>query len=449
MALTVTPALAFMLLTRKPLGAAEPQLVRRLKAAYLRLLARIEAHYRSIVWLIVILCTGAVAVLPFLAGNFIPELKEGHYLVHMALAPGSSLAESMRVGNHVAQALSKVPGVRLVEQRAGRASEVVDPTGVNISEFEVDLHKLSAAEETQALTRIQQVLGSFPGLISSVNTFLAERIDESISGDTAPVVINIFGPNLEVLDSKAQEIALLIGKIPGAIGLQVESFQHVPQLTIRLKPDELKHWGFTPVEVMDAIQTAYEGVTASQVFQDNQVYDVVVSLAPSSHQGLADVDSLLLRNQAGLTVPLHQLAQMTQTSGRYQIMHRDGQRLQTVSTAVRGRAVSDFVKDAKRLITEKVSLPAGTYLLFAGEDQARAQSEQDLLIDTAAANVGIMLLLFLALKSMRGLILVLVNLPFALVGGVLMVLVSGAICRWVRWSGSSPCSESPCATPSC
>ncbi|MGX5829925.1 efflux RND transporter permease subunit [Mesorhizobium sp. 43Arga] len=424
-ALTVTPALAFLLLTGRPLKEQEPRLVQALKARYLAVLAAIESRYRLIVATIGVLCVAALGALPFFGGNFIPDLKEGHYLVHMALAPGSSLAESMRVGNEVTAQLSQVPGVRLVAQRAGRANEVVDPTGVNISEFEVDLKPLSPAEHRRALVDIQQTLASFPGLITSVNTFLAERIDESISGVTAPVVINVFGQNLDVIDSKASEIAQVVGTIPGAIGVRVEAAQYLPQLTMRLKPEQLTRWGFTPVDVLEAIQTAYEGVTASQVYVGNQAYDVNVSLTPAAHQDLAAVGSLLLRSPAGVTVPLRELADMSQTTSRYQILHRDGQRLQTVTSGVHGRAVSDFVKEAQERIGREVSLPKGTYLMFAGEEQARAQSQQDLLIYTVAANVGIVLLLFLALKSTRALLLVLVNLPFALVGGVLTVLASG------------------------
>lgn len=424
-ALTVTPALAFMLLTGKPLKEEEPKLAQALKARYLTVLSRIESHYRTIIWTIGVLCIAAIGALPLFGGNFIPELKEGHYLVHMALAPGSSLAESMRVGKEVSVALSQVPGVRLVAQRAGRASEVVDPTGVNISEFEVDLKPLSPAEHRRALVNIQQTLAKFPGLITSVNTFLAERIDESISGVTAPVVINVFGPNLDVIDSKAQEIAKVLGQIPGAIGVRVEAAQYQPQLTLRLKPEQLTRWGFAPADVLDSIQAAYEGVNANQVYVGNQAYDVNVSLAPSARQDLGTVGALLLRSPAGVTVPLRQLAEISQTTSRYQIRHSDGQRLQTVTSGVHGRSVSDFVAEAQRRIAKEVSLPKETYVLYAGEEQARAQSQQELLIYTVAATVGIVLLLFLALKSTRALMLVMANLPFALVGGVLTVLVSG------------------------
>lgn len=424
-ALTVTPALAFLLLTQRPLRDAEPALLSRLKARYLALLARIESHHRGILAGVALLCGIAIASLPFMNGNFIPQLNEGHYLVHMALAPGSSLPESMRVGQQLSRALDAVPGVRLVSQRAGRASEVVDPTGVNISEFEVDLKRGSPAEQRQALLGIQQVLSSFPGITASVNTFLAERIDESISGVTAPVVINVFGPDLDVIEHKANEIAMLVGSIPGAIGVRVEAAQYAPQLTLRLIPEQLTRYGFAPLDVLEAIQAAYEGVNVAQVYEGNQAYDVNLSLTPTARQDVARIADLPLRSPAGITLPLGQLAQIGQTSSRYQIMHSDGQRLQAVSSAVRGRAVSDFVAEARQRIANQVKLPDGVYVLFAGEDQARSQSENDLLVYSLLATLGVMLLLFLALKNTRALLLVLINLPFALVGGVLTVLVSG------------------------
>lgn len=424
-AVTLTPALAFLLLTRHPLRDSEPALLSRLKDRYQACLASIESRHRSILGGVALLCGGAIASLPFMNGNFIPQLNEGHYLVHMALAPGSSLQESMRVGRQVSQALAAVPGVRLVAQRAGRASEVVDPTGVNISEFEVDLQRTSPAEQQQALLGIQKVLASFPGLITSVNTFLAERIDESISGVTAPVVINVFGPDLDLIEHKANEIAMLVGSIPGAIGVRVEAAQYAPQLTLRLIPEQLTRYGFAPLEVLDAIQAAYEGIDVAQVYEGAQAYKVNVSLAPASRQDLTRIAELPLRSPAGIMVPLGQLAQISQTSSRYQIQHSDGQRVQTVSSAVRGRAVSDFVTEARQRIASQVSLPEEVYVLFAGEDQARSQSESDLLVYSLLATLGVMLLLAVALKNSRALLLVLVNLPFALVGGVLTVLVGG------------------------
>ena len=424
-ALTVTPALAYLLLAKKPLQAEEPPLTQRLKARYGRLLSRVEHRSRLVIAVIAVLCIVALATLPFLGGSFIPEMKEGHYIVHMAATPGTSLAESMRIGGEITLALSKISGVRLVAQRAGRAAEVVDPVGVNTSEFEVDLKPMSGSGQARTLADIQQTLARFPGLTASANTFLTERIDETISGYTAPVIVNIFGNDLDVLDAKAQEIAQVLNRIPGAIGVGVQSPPGTPQLVIRLRQDQLTRFGFEPVDVLEAIQAAYQGVTVAQVYEGNRVYDVVVSLSPVNRENPVQVGSLPLRNPQGTMVPLEQLADIVQSIGRYQIQHTGGQRLQTVASGVRGRAISDFVKEAQARVNREVAFPKGTYAVFAGEAQARAQSQHDLLVNAALAGVGIVLLLFMALRSTRALLLVLGNLPFALVGGVATVLITG------------------------
>ena len=425
-ALTLTPAMALALLVRGPLPEHEPRLIARLKARYVALLMRIEQRVMTVTVAVALLCVAALASLPFMSGNFIPELREGHYIVHMGLAPGTSLAESMRIGTQVSQALMRVPGVRLVAQRAGRANDVVDPVGVQLSEFEVDLDPMSASGQSWALYRIKQALARFPGLTTSVNTFLVERIDETISGVTAPVVVNVFGDNLDVIDRKAQEIARVLGSIRGAASVRVESPPGIPELDVRLRLDQLNRWGFRPVEVLDAIQSAYQGTAVSQIHQGSRTYDVVAELAPRERATLADVGALTLRNPDGLAVPLRDLATIRQVSGRYQITHDGGRRMQTVSVNLGRRAVSGFVKEAQARVNREVSMPAGTYAAFSGENKARAQSQHDLLVYGAMSLIGIALLLFLALRSRRGVLLVMANLPFALVGGVLGVVLTGA-----------------------
>lgn len=424
-ALTLTPAMALALLSRGPLPAREPPLIARLKARYTTLLMKVEQHVKAVMVAVALMCVAAFALLPFLSGSFIPQLREGHYIVHVGLAPGTSLQESIRIGTQVSTALMKVPGVRLVAQRAGRASEVVDPTGVQLSEIEVDLAPMSASDQNWALYRIRQTLERFPGLTTSVNTFLVERIDEVISGATAPVVVNVFGDNLDVIDRTAQEIARLIGTIHGAASVRVDSPPGIPQLDVKLKPDELSRWGFRPVELLDAIQAAYEGVTVSQIYEGSRTYDVRVMLAPAARQTLGDIGALMVRNADGLAVPLRTLATIRQVAGRYQIAHQGGQRLQTVSVNLGSRPASDFVKEAQARVSQAIRMPPGTYAVFTGESEARAQSQRDLIAYATISLTGITLLLFLALKSRRGVALVMVNLPFALVGGVLSVMLTG------------------------
>lgn len=424
-ALTLTPAMALALLASSPLPANEPRLIARLKARYVALLMKVEQRVKTVMAVVALMCVAALGALPFMSGNFIPELREGHYIVHMGLTPGTSLAESMRIGTQVSKALMQVPGVRLVAQRAGRANEVVDPAGVQLSEFEVDLEPMSASGQIWALYRIQQALARFPGLTTSVNTFLVERIDETISGVTAPVVVNVFGDNLDVIDRKAQEIAHLLGTIRGAASVRVESPPGIPELEVKLKPDQLSRWGFRPVEVLDAIQAAYQGTTVSQIYQGSRTYDVAVVLAPAARMTLGEIGALMLRNPDGLAVPLRELATISQVSGRYQITHDGGRRTQTVSVNLGSRAVSDFVSEAQARVNREIVMPQGTYAVFAGESEARTQSQRDLLAYGGMSIAGIAMLLFLAMRSRRGVLLVMVNLPFALVGGVLSVVLTG------------------------
>jgi Cu/Ag efflux pump CusA len=231
---------------------------------------------------------------------------------------------------------------------------------------------------------------------------------------------------LDVIDRKAQEIARLLGTIHGAASVRVESPPGIPELDVRLKPDQLSRWGFRPVDVLDAIQSAYQGSTVAQTYEGSRTYDVTVVLAPGARKNLADVGALMLRNPDGLAVPLRELAVIGQVSGRYEITHDGGRRMQTVSVNLGSRTVGDFVSEAQARVNRDIAMPKGTYAVFSGESEARTQSQHDLLAYGAMSLVGIALLLFLALKSRRGVVLVMLNLPFALVGGVLSVLLTGA-----------------------
>lgn len=425
-ALTVTPALSCLLLARSAPTRSEPRWVGWLKARYLHALAAVERHARLAIGSVVLLCVAALAVIPFLGASFIPELKEGHYTVHLALAPGTSLDESMRVGSRISAALTQIPGVRLVAQRAGRAEGVIDPAGVEISEFEVDLNPMSGAGQSAALSAIRDTLAGFAGVTTSVNTFLTERIDETISGFTAPVVVNVFGNDLDVLDGKAREIMQVLATVPGAVGVSLQAPPGTPQLTVRLRHARLARFGFAPLDVLDAIQVAFDGVVVAQVFDGGRVRDVSVVLDPASRRGPADVSALMLRNRQGESVALAQLADIGESSGRSRIDRSNGQRVKTVTSGVRGRNIDEFTRDLQARLRQQVAMPPGTWIVFAGEAPERARAQRDLLVNSTLAGAGILLLLWLALRSARSTLLVLLNLPFALVGGIATVVFTGA-----------------------
>jgi Cu/Ag efflux pump CusA len=270
-----------------------------------------------------------------------------------------------------------------------------------------------------------KVLVKFPGLSFAVKPFLTERIEETVSGTTAQVVIKIFGDDLDALDQKAQEVAQVLSRVRGASEVQVPSPPGVPQMIVRLRRDRLTQLGFRPVDVLDAIQTGYQGVPVAQTFDGNRVFDVTVILDRATRRDPEALRSLVLRNPEGTRMPLRELAEVYPTTGRYVVLHDGVRRLQLVTCNVAGRDVASFVDEARRKIGRDVVFPAGSFPVFSGAAEAQAQSRQQLLIHSAIAGVGIVLLLAVVVGTARNLLLVLANLPFALIGGVLAVFMTG------------------------
>ncbi|MCX6356864.1 MAG: efflux RND transporter permease subunit [Candidatus Aureabacteria bacterium] len=423
-ALTVTPVMCYLLLGSHELERREPPLVRWSKERYRALLLRVERSPRAVVWTVGVGSIIGAAGLFSLKGEFLPELREGHFLVHMTAAPGTSIEQSLRIGRQATLGLLKSPSVATVAQRIGRA-EADDIFGTHSSELEVDLKQLSAGQAESAQDEIRKVLSEFVGVNFVVNTFLTERIEETLSGYTAAVVVNIFGDDFSVLDGKVKEIVKELGAIRGAADVQAQSPPGTPQLSIRLRHEDVTHWGFDPVDVLDVIQMAYQGATVGQIYTGNRVFDVSVILDPRDRNNIAKVSNLPLRSPTGSFVRLSQLADIRETSGRYVIQHDAARRVQAVTCNVSGRDVHSFVDEAKKRIAAVVKMPAGTYIEFTGTAEAEAASRRDLIMHSLLVGVGIVLLLSIMFASPRNLALILANLPFSFVGGVLALLLSG------------------------
>jgi CzcA family heavy metal efflux pump len=424
-ALTVTPALSMLLLERRRLAEAEPPLVRWSKTRYRSLLERVERRPKPVVWGVAALLLVGLLALPFLATSFLPELKEGHFIAHTSLAPGSSLGESLRIGARITEALGKLPFVRSVAQQVGRAEKSEDTWGPHYSEIHVDLKKVSGKEAEAAREGVRNVFSRFPGASSSVKTFLTERVEETLSGYTASVVVNIYANDLDTLDRLGGQVAEFLGGVRGSAEIQVQSPPGMPQLSVKLRPEELARFGFESVDVLEAVRTAFQGDVVGQVYEGSRVFSVAVILDPESRGRPARVGELTLRNAAGTYVPLRRLANIFESSGRYQVLHQAARRVQTVTANVTGRDVASFVAEAKQRIGSAISLPSGAQIEFGGTAEAQTRSRRDLLFHSLLAGLGVVLLLSVVTRSGRNLILVLVNLPFALVGGVLAVFALG------------------------
>ncbi len=353
-ALTVTPALSMLVLGHRKIRTTEPPVVRWLKQRYCSALARIERSPRVVIGTVVVLTLLGVAALPFFSATFLPELREGHYIVHMQSVPGSSIQDSLRVGREVTAALTRLPFVRSVAQRVGRAEQSEDTWGSNYSEIEVDLKPTGGEEEEAELGTIRQTLSQFSGLSFSVLTFLTERIEETISGYTASTVVNIYGTNLDQLDREAGEITRILSGMPGVADLQMQSPPGTPEIAVTLRTPELLHWGFDPVTVLQDVHTAYQGEQVGDVYEGSRVFPVSVILPPAYRTSAESIAALPIRNPDGIYVPLGKLASVYQTAGRYNILHDGARRVQTITLNVAGNGTDAFVQNAKARIAAHV-----------------------------------------------------------------------------------------------
>lgn len=420
-AITITPALSLILLGNREISQIEPPLVSWLKKGYVKILTAIEQFPKLVMSSVIILIALGIFMIPFLNESFLPALREGHYVLEMALAPGSSIEQSEQLGQKVGTALLKLPYVRAFAQRIGRSQEAEDILGPQQSEIELDLKPLTRAEYPKAQKAIRQTLARFPAANFSMDSFLTERIEETLSGYTAAVVVNIFGNNLNVISQKAQQVENLLKTIPDAQGIRLQAPPNAPQMTIKLRKQELARWGFTPVEVMDKISTLYRGLEVGQIYQGIRTVNIAVILSPKLRNDINEVRKMPIESPTGVYVRLGQLANIYEASGPYSILHEGARRVQVVTCNVKGGDTGAFVKEAKALIQKKISFPEGTYVTFTGTARAQAKSRRDLIIYSLMALAGILLLLSVVMGHYRNLMLIVLNLPFALVGGIFAV----------------------------
>lgn len=446
-ALTVTPALSMFLLLRAG-GAEEPPLLRRLQGVYEWLLRRLDRDFALLLTVTVLLMAVAGWALWSFGGEFLPKLRENHFVVHMRGIPGTSLHESIVTGNQITQRLRKDAAVSSVSQQAGRAELGEDTWGVEYSELEVDLQRLAAEDVEQIERRMNETLRDFPGFSFEVLPFLSERIKETLSGTPAAVAVKVHGDDFAAVDETAAAIARVLGSIRGNANVLLEPQTGNPELVVRVRPDDAARFGLRNAQVLDAVHAAYQGAEVGQVYDRNRIIDLVVILDPKARADTETVANLWLSvpstanhdktttaesGTAGSIpgptagrVQLKQVADIYLSDGRFLIAHEGGTRRRQVTCNVQGRDVESFVAEAERQV-KALTMPEGVYYTFTGEHEGKQTAQRELLLLSLAAGIGILLLLWMAFGSVRWLGLILVNLPFALVGGIAAVYLSGGV----------------------
>lgn len=425
-ALMVTPALSLVLLARRDQAMRESGLLRALRAGFERVLVRLFTIPRTVAALTTLVCAGALVVLPRLGTSFLPDFREGHYVVHMSAVPGASLEESLRLGRMVTTAIQRDPRVLAVTQRAGRAELSEDTWGTHYSEIEVELKPVEGEAARTIEDSLRAHLAGFPGVSFAIRGFLTERIEETLTGSTAEIVVRLYGEDLDSLDLAARRVATITQGMAGALDVQYDAPAVVPAATVRLRPGAVARAGFGADEVLRAVETATRGTRVAQTFEGNRATDVVVLLAPQARRRPEDLRLLPLRTPEGRLVNLGDVAEVERSSGRYLISHQGARRVQTVTANTSGRDVADFAAELADRLRAPGLLPASVYAELAGTAEAQRLAQRELLLHSLLVGAIIVLLLWTAFGAAGRLMLVLANLPFALVGGIVAVALGGA-----------------------
>jgi Cu/Ag efflux pump CusA len=428
-ALTVTPAMSFMLLGQNEnLNTEDSPVIKSLKRNYRKLLLGIESHSKVVLIISLFVIAFGLSFIPLFKTHFIPPLNEGHYIMHMTAYPGTSEDESLRIGNLVSEQLLEIDGVKSIAQWVGRSPLGADTFGTHYSEFEIELSKKSGDDQRRILKSIQDIVydknNGFVGVNFAINTFLTERIEETISGYNAAVVINLYGKNLDTLDQDAIKVAQMLETLPGSKDIMLQSPPGNPQVNIKLLPEQLTNYGISRADALDVIRAAYENLPVAQIYERMIPVDIAVTIDTEFKDDLEDIKKLPLSSSSGQIIELGDIAQISQVSGRSKILHQGGKRVQTITSNINNYDLNDYVNNVRKGL-EQLQLGSGNYFEITGEAQENAKSREDLIAHSTIAIAGVLLMLYIAFGTLKNLSLTLLNLPFALIGGVIAASLHG------------------------
>ena len=426
-ALTVTPSLALLLLdTRAP--ADEPAFLHAVKDRHGRLLARICARPGLALGVVGVLALVVVAMAPLFGSELMPAFRERHYVVGISGPPGASFDWMRDAGTRLSHRLLALPEVLTVEEQIGRAEAGEDTWPPGKGEFHIRLKDVGAGGEDRALAGIRAALAATPGIHGEVTTFLGDRIGESLSGETAAIVVSVQGNDLDALDKVAAQVAGALRATPGTADVQLKSEPGNPMLGVTLDPARMVLHGVNRTDAGDAIRAAFAGLDAGQVVLPTRSVPVAVTLPPQSRQDPEMLGETLVRGAGGTAVRLRDIASIGLGDTRAIIEHQGGQRRQVVTANVApGVDVASVVAKAKARIGHDVTMPAGTFLSWAGAAEGAAAARRDIAWHVGIAGVAMIALLVVAFGGLRPALLILAGLPLALLGGMLAVWGTGGV----------------------
>lgn len=427
-ALFFVPALATFLFKRtrnvKPSAMLIP-----VERAYQRALSFTLLHTKWVVLVVGLLLVSAVALVPKIGTEFVPELEEGTINLRVTLAPSSSLETSLAVASTLEEKLLAFPEVTYALSRIGRAEIGGDPEPVNNIEIYIGLKPVSTWESARNRDELQQKmqaeLSQFPGLLLNFSQPIATRVDELLSGVKAQLAVKLFGPDLAVLSAKGREIESVIQNVKGTRDVAMEQIVGEAQLVIAPDRQALSRYGLSVSDIMEVVQDGVGGVAAGQIINGNERYDIYVRLKESARKSSDTIADIRLQSPSGAWLRIGDVASVSYESGPPQIRRDDVQRRVVVQANVQGRDMGSVVQEIQSAISSRVDLPSGYTVQIGGQFESQQRAQKKLSIIVPLSLILIAVLLYLAFNSLGQAMLILINVPLAIIGGVFSLYLSG------------------------
>jgi len=423
-ALTVTPALCFMLLSKAKIEHRKSPFVGWLRLRYEAVLSRIIQHPRPVFVTTAVFILVGVAVLPLLGESLFPEFKERDFLMHWITKPGTSVIEERRIVTQASRELRAIPGVRNFGSHIGQALLAEETVGVNFGENWISIDPNVDYEETVAA--IEQVVHSYPGLFRNVETYLNERIEEVLTGSSEAFVVRIYGPDLAGLHAKADEVQNALQDIDGLVDLHIQLQSEVPQVQVKVDLAAAQSYGLKPGDVRRAAATLMSGEEVGDLFRDGKAYDVNVWSTAETRNSLSSVLDLPIDTPKGGHVRLAEVANVSIAPAQSVIYRENDSRRIDVSTNVKGRDIGSVASDIDAALAS-IDFPLGYHTEVLGEYAERQKAQNRLLTFGIVAAIGVFLILLESFGNLRLAILGFLTLPSALVGGLIAASLTGGV----------------------
>lgn len=425
--LLVSPAFCAILLPYGAMPLQEPWVARFCKRIYYFFLKIAMRYSIVIITIAAAAMVAAALILPSLGRSFLPEFQERALVNTLMLYPGSSLEATNSAALALEEKLKKDPRFDYIQVRAGRAPGDPDAAPVNVTHIDVQLSEKGLENRQESIEDLREEFNKIPGAAPNVGGFISHRIDEVLSGVRSQIAVKIFGSDLNQLRAIGQKVNQEMETVPGIVDLQLEPQIPIEQIQIKFNRTAASRYGLTVGQLSQIIETALNGRVVSQVLENQQTFDLVVWLETEYRKNLQTIENLLVDTPDGNKIPLAKVATVVYGTGPNTINRENVSRLIVVSANAKDRDLRSVVTEIQDKVKTQVQLPAGYYIQYGGQFEAEERASKNILIFSAISFVVITVLMYLSVKSIASTATIMINLPIALVGGVISIALTGGV----------------------